>query len=180
MSNPDEHIGFMISDVARLMRTVFDRRVRRLGLTRAQWLVLTRLHRHPGSSQSELADMMEVEKATAGRLIDRLEANGWVERRAQAGDRRINRVYLTVEAERVHKRIWRIAEATVDDALGELSRREADQLLKLLGRVKSRLIDIADNPTPQPKARDGNSDTIRVRSKPPSRRAGAEDELVVP
>ena len=69
MSNPDEHIGFMISDVARLMRTVFDRRVRRLGLTRAQWLALTRLHRRPGASQSELADMMEVEKATVGRLI---------------------------------------------------------------------------------------------------------------
>ncbi len=99
------------------MRTVFDRRVRKLGLTRAQWLALTRLHRRPGASQSELADMMEVEKATAGRLIDRLEAKGWVERRAQAGDRRINRVYLTTEAERVHKRIWRIAEATVDDAL---------------------------------------------------------------
>ena len=134
MSNPDDHLGFLISDVARLMRTVFDRRVRRLGLTRAQWLALTRLHRRPGASQSELADMMEIEKATVGRLIDRLEAKGWVERRAQAGDRRINRVYLTAVAERVHKRIWRIAEATVDDALAELSQRESAQLLKLLSR----------------------------------------------
>jgi MarR family transcriptional regulator, transcriptional regulator for hemolysin len=180
MSNPDDHLGFMISDVARLMRTVFDRRVRRLGLTRAQWLALTRLHRRPGASQSELADMMEVEKATAGRLIDRLEAKGWVERRAQAGDRRINRVYLTAEAERVHKRIWRIAEATVDDALAELSQRESGQLLKLLGRVKSRLLDIADNPIPRPKAKDGDRDLIRIRSKPVVSEAAAEDELVVP
>ena len=82
-----------LTDVARLMRTVFDRRVRRLGLTRAQWLALTRLHRRPGASQSELADMMEVEKATVGRLVDRLEAKGWVERRAQAGDRRVNRLH---------------------------------------------------------------------------------------
>ena len=67
-------IGVVIADVARLMRTAFDRRVRKLGITRAQWLVLTRLHRHPGASQSELADMMEVEKASAGRMIDRLEA----------------------------------------------------------------------------------------------------------
>ena len=162
----------MISDVARLMRTVFDRRVRRLGLTRAQWLALTRLHRRPGASQSELADMMEVEKATVGRLIDRLEAKGWVERRAQAGDRRINRVYLTAEAERVHKRIWRIAEATVDDALAELSPREAGQLLKLLGRVKSRLVDIADNPAPQPKAKDGDRrDRASGASRPSARSA---------
>src|SRR6516162_8024845 len=136
MANPDEHIGFMISDVARLMRTVFDRRVRRLGLTRPQWLALTRLHRRPGASQSELADMMEVEKATAGRLIDRLEAKGWVERRADAGDRRVKRIYLTAEARRVHEQIWRIAEATVDDALADLSDRDSAQLLKLLGRVK--------------------------------------------
>jgi MarR family transcriptional regulator for hemolysin len=172
MSNPDEHIGFMISDVARLMRTVFDRRVRRLGLTRAQWLALTRLHRRPGASQSE--------KATVGRLIDRLEAKGWVERRAQAGDRRINRVYLTMEAERVHKRIWRIAEATVDDALAELSPRDSVQLLKLLGRVKSRLLDIADNPAAQPKTRGGDRDPIRVRGKPVVDEAAAEDELVGP
>jgi MarR family transcriptional regulator, transcriptional regulator for hemolysin len=144
MPNTDEHIGVMISDVARFLRTVFDRRVRRLGLTRAQWLVLTRLHRRPGASQSELADMMEVEKASAGRMIDRLETKGWVERRAQEGDRRVNRIYLTPEAERVHKRIWRIAEATVDDALASLSKREAAQLTALLARVKGSLVAVVD------------------------------------
>jgi MarR family transcriptional regulator, transcriptional regulator for hemolysin len=144
MPNTDEFIGVMISDVARLLRTVFDRRVRRLGLTRAQWLVLTRLHRRPGASQSELADMMEVEKATAGRMIDRLEAKGWVERRAQNGDRRIKRIYLTPEAERVHKRIWRVAEVTVDDALANLSKQESAQLRKLLARVKKGLIAVVD------------------------------------
>src|SRR5262249_59267310 len=122
MPSPDEPVGFLISDVARLLRTVFDRRVRTLGLTRAQWLVLTRLHRRPGASQSELAEMMEVEKATAGRMIDRLEAKGWVVRRGQDGDRRVKRIYLTAEAERVHKRLWPIAEATIDDALAGLPR----------------------------------------------------------
>jgi DNA-binding MarR family transcriptional regulator len=177
MSKADEHIGFMISDVARLMRTVFDRRVRRLGLTRAQWLALTRLHRRPGASQSELADMMEVEKATIGRLIDRLEAKGWVERRAQAGDRRVNRVYLTAEAERLHKRIWHIAETTVEDALAALSRREAAQLGNLLGRVKSRLIGMADAPVPRPAAK---AQDLEVRAKAAARHASSEDELVVP
>lgn len=150
MSNPDEYIGFMISDVARLMRTAFDRRVRKLGLTRAQWMVLTRLHRNAGASQSELADMMEVEKATAGRLIDRLEAKGWVQRRVHKTDRRINRIYLTPEAERIHKRIWKIAEATVADALADLSAPEAAQLASLLGRVKGKLLDNVDNPAPRP------------------------------
>jgi DNA-binding MarR family transcriptional regulator len=142
--NTEDFIGAVIADVARLLRTAFDRRVRTLGITRAQWLVLTRLHRHPGVSQSELADLMEVERASAGRMIDRLEANGWVERRAQNGDRRVKRVYLTPEAERVHRRIWRVAEATVDDALADLSAREGAQLRALLGRVKKNLLAVVD------------------------------------
>jgi len=142
--NTEDFIGAVIADVARLLRTAFDRRVRTLGITRAQWLVLTRLHRHPGVSQSELADLMEVERASAGRMIDRLEANGWVERRAQNGDRRVKRVYLTPEAERVHRRIWRVAEATVDDALTDLSSRESAQLRALLARVKKNLLAVVD------------------------------------
>lgn len=140
MPNTEEYIGVVISDVARLLRTEFDRRVRRLGITRGQWLVLTRLHRRPGASHSELAEMMEVEKATAGRMIDRLVANGWVERRAKPGDRRVKRVYLTPEAERVHKRIWRVAEDTVETALADLSARESKQLFALLQRVKETLV----------------------------------------
>src|SRR5689334_23708866 len=129
MPNTEEYIGVVISDVARLLRTEFDRRVRRLGITRAQWLVLTRLHRRPGASLSELAAMMEVEKATAGRMIDRLVANGWVERRTARADRRAKRGYLTDDAKRVHKRIWRVAEETVDAALVDLSQRESKQLM---------------------------------------------------
>jgi DNA-binding MarR family transcriptional regulator len=140
MPNTDEYIGVVISDVARLLRTEFDRRVRRLGITRAQWLVLTRLHRRPGASHSELAEMMEVERATAGRMIDRLVANGWVERRTESNDRRVKRVYLTADAERVHKRIWRVAEATVDAALAQLSVRERKQLMDLLQRIKTTLV----------------------------------------
>lgn len=144
MPNTDEYIGVVISDVARLLRTEFDRRVRRLGITRAQWLVLTRLHRNPGASHSELAELMEVEKATAGRMIDRLVANGWVERRVQRDDRRVKRVYLTPEAERVHKRIWRVAEETVDAALVGLSPPESRQLMALLRRVKTTLVSAVD------------------------------------
>jgi MarR family transcriptional regulator, transcriptional regulator for hemolysin len=147
MPNTDDYIGVVISDVARLIRTAFDRRVRELGITRAQWLLLTRLHRNPGVSQSELADLMEVERASAGRMIDRMEANGWVERRAQNGDRRVKRVYLTEEAERVHRRIWRVAEETVDNALSDLSAAEAGQLISLLGRVKTTLVEDADRQT---------------------------------
>ena len=72
--------------------------------------MLNRLYRRPGATQSELADMLEVEKATAGRMIDRMEKKGWVERRPDAGDRRVNRLHLTAEARKVHAGMWAIAE----------------------------------------------------------------------
>jgi DNA-binding MarR family transcriptional regulator len=141
-AGPDEderEIGFVISDVARLMRTVFDRRVRRLDLTRAQWLVLNRLHRHPGATQSELAEMLEVERATAGRIVDRMEHKGWVVRRADAADRRVNRLHLSAEAARIEAELQAIGEAMVDDALALLAPPERIRFAELLGRVKRRL-----------------------------------------
>ena len=146
MSPDDEHyICYTMTDVARLLRTVFERRVRKLGLTRAQWVTIARLHRRPGLSQSEVADVLEIEKATAGRLIDRMEAKGWIQRRADPLDRRINRLHLTQEAKRLHALIWPIAEATVDDALCDLSTAERQSLSSLMQRVKGRLLELADD-----------------------------------
>ena len=140
MSDEDErHVGFLISDIARLMRTAFDRRVRKLGLTRSQWLVINRLHRRPGATQSELAEMLEVEKATAGRMVDRMEKKGWVVRRPDAADRRVNRLHLSAEADLIQVQLAQIADGTVDDALALLSARERDQFAEWMRLVKRRL-----------------------------------------
>ena len=139
----DDYIGYVLSDVARLIRTAFDRRVREMGLTRAQWLVLTRLYRRPGASQSELAEMLEMDRASTGRMIDRMEKNGWVERRPDRADRRINRLHLTDEARKVHTVMWAIAEETVDDALSPLSAPEREKYAELTAKVKGRLQALA-------------------------------------
>lgn len=146
MSPDEEHyIGYTMTDVARLLRTVFERRVRSLGLTRAQWVVIARIHRHPGLSQTEIADLLEIEKATAGRLIDRMEAKGWLERRADPNDRRINRLHLTDESRRMHALIWPVAESTVGDALADLNTNEQRTLAKLMRRVKQQLLELVEN-----------------------------------
>ena len=138
-SDDERHIGFLISDVARLLRTAFDRRVRRLGLTRSQWLVINRLHRKPGATQSELAEMLEVEKATAGRMVDRMEKKGWVVRRPDAADRRVNRLFLTADADLIQVQLAQIADRTVDSALALLSAREREQFSEWMRRVKRQL-----------------------------------------
>jgi DNA-binding MarR family transcriptional regulator len=151
MSPDDEHyIGYTITDVSRLIRTVFERRVRSYGLTRAQWMVIARVNRRPGLSQSEVADLLEIEKAPAGRLIDRMQAKGWLERRADPKDRRINRLHLTTEGKRIHTAIWPVAEATVDTAMAGLSGEERKTLTALMTRVKLRLQALSENDPGEP------------------------------
>ena len=171
----DRSLGFLISDAARLMRTVFDRRVRRLGLTRAQWLVLARLNRRPGASQSELAEMMEVEKASAGRMVDRLERKGWVERRADPVDRRINRLYLTAEAEKISQRMRAVAEQTVGDALIDLSGEQAEQLALLMTAVKARLVTLAAPPDASPSQGNGRKAGFHSKTRRNPLRSTSKD-----
>lgn len=92
---PDQpDLLFLLHDVARHIRLDADRRAAAYGLTRAQWVILIWLERQPGLSQKELAEIVEVEPITVGRLIDRLEASSLVERRADPHDRRIWRLHL--------------------------------------------------------------------------------------
>jgi len=84
-----------IVTLARLVRTEADKRARANGMTRAQWIILMSLERQPGLLQKELAELLEVEPITVARLVDRLEARGMVERRADPTDRRCWRLHLT-------------------------------------------------------------------------------------
>jgi MarR family transcriptional regulator for hemolysin len=90
-------IGFLVHDVSRMRRTLFDQAVKPLGITRAQWWVLANLSRQEpaGMIQSDLARLLDVGKVSVGALIDRLEASGHVQRRADPVDRRIKRVFIT-------------------------------------------------------------------------------------
>lgn len=145
----ERYLGLLMSDSARLLRTVFDRRVRPLGLTKSQWLVLRRLDWHPGASQSELADIMEMEKATAGRLIDRLEENGWVERRPDPADRRINRIYMTEKGERVNNMIRPISRDIIEEALEGMSKADREKLIDLMIEVKRSFQIMAEEGVPE-------------------------------
>jgi DNA-binding MarR family transcriptional regulator len=133
------NFGFILHDVARLLRTTFDRRVKALGFTRSQWWVLTHLFRNDGIIQSELADILEVEKPTLGRLLDRLEAKGWVRREADAADRRVKRVFLTEEFEPALRAMRAAAAEMRRDALAGLSAEEQERFVDTLLAVKANL-----------------------------------------
>ena len=97
MTAPEEELrlGFLIHDVSRLRRTLFDKWLSPLGITRSQWWVLSFLSRNDGMPQTELAIELDVGKVALGALIDRLEAAGFVSRNLDTADRRLKRVVLT-------------------------------------------------------------------------------------
>jgi MarR family transcriptional regulator for hemolysin len=133
------NFGFILNDVARLLRTAFDRRVKSLGLTRSQGWVLNHLFRNDGVTQSELADILQVEKATLGRLLDRLEAKGWVRRESHADDRRAKRVFLTEEVEPGLKAMRSAAAELRRDALAGLSAEDQTRFVDALLAIKANL-----------------------------------------
>src|SRR5258707_3534567 len=98
-------IAFHIHDVSRMRRSAYDQVMKPLGVTRAQWWVLAHLSRHDGMMQTELADVLDVGKASLGTLIERLEAGGWIERRADPGDKRAKRVYLARSGQQLVRKI---------------------------------------------------------------------------
>ena len=141
------NFGFILHDVARLLRTTFDRRVRELGLTRSQWWVLNHLFRNNGVTQSELAEILEVEKPTLGRLLDRLEQKGWVQREADASDRRAKRVFLTKEVEPAIKTMRSAAAEMRRDAVAGLSAEQQERFVDSLLTIKANL-SRSDNGVP--------------------------------
>ena len=135
----DKNFGFLIHDVARLMRVAYDRRMKPLGLTRSQWWVINHLFFHPGINQTNLAKLLDVGRATLGRLLDRLEAKKWIYRRPDDKDSRIKRVYLSDTVRPTLQTMRREAKRTVDGALSSLSEKEQSQLFSMLQRMKTEL-----------------------------------------
>jgi MarR family transcriptional regulator for hemolysin len=140
MNDPYQPIGVLLVDVARLLRRNFNRRAQALGLTQPQWQALARLSQNQGMSQACLADLLEIQPITLTRLIDRLEAAGWVERRPDPADRRVQRLFLTVKVEPLLDDMWALAAETREEAMQNLSDRERRQLLQTLQTIKGNLV----------------------------------------
>ncbi len=135
----DRSLGFLIADLARLLRRTFDRRVQPLGLTQAQWRAIIHLSRTEGMTQSALAEALDVQPITLARLVDRMAAAGWVERRSHPLDRRAVQLYLTDKCQPLLAEIQSLARATIDEATAGLSAAATRELVETLQHIKANL-----------------------------------------
>jgi len=132
----DMNFLFTLGELQRLVRAYADRQAARYGITRAQWAVLAKVERFEGMKQTELAEQMEMQPITLTRLIDRLCDNGWIERRSDDSDRRVNRLYLRKAAKPLLAKLAGLKSELTATALEGINPSDANRLLGQLETIK--------------------------------------------
>ena len=132
-------LGFVLKDASKLYVQRFEQRARELGLTLPQCRVLVHLTDSEGISQVQLSDSTEIEPMTLVRILDRMESDGWIERRSDPEDRRARRLYLKPSSKPLLEAIERLSDATRDEALAGFSQQEAASFFASLERVRNNL-----------------------------------------
>lgn len=131
--------NYLVAEISRLTTASFESRVRELGLSRAQWVLMAAVYRSEGTNQGQLAEQLGVAPISVGRLLDRMERDGWVRRVPVPGDRRARRVELTDRSRRLRPRLRRLAAATEREALASLRPSERRAVLASLARIHAAL-----------------------------------------
>jgi DNA-binding MarR family transcriptional regulator len=150
----DLNFLFTLGEVQRMMRAYADREAARYGITRAQWAVLAKVERYEGMKQSELAEQMEMQPITLTRLIDKLCDNGWIERRGDDTDRRVNRLYLRKAARPLLGKLAGLRSEITATALDGINPTDAHRMLSQLEMIKENVrnaIQTTESETPRSK-----------------------------
>ncbi len=145
----DSHIrqfGFLVKDVSRLWVRHFEQRAVQLGMSLTQCKVLVFLSRNEGATQAKLAELSDTDPMTLVRVLDRMQRDGWIERRPDPSDRRAHRLHLRPASEPVLAEIMRIGEKARNEALAGISADEREQMMTLLEKVRSNLVSAAALP----------------------------------
>src|SRR6185312_14213281 len=132
-------LGFLLKDTSRRYTRRFEERAQALSLTLLQCRALLRLDSNEGVSQKRLSELTELDPMTLVRILDRMEADGWVQRRFDPADRRAHTLWLTPKSRPVLEHISHLIAETRAETLHGLSNEERANLIELLGRVHANL-----------------------------------------
>ncbi|MCK5931992.1 MAG: MarR family transcriptional regulator [Fulvimarina manganoxydans] len=134
-----QHLVIRLFDAARMMRQGFEHVHRDQKLSWPQIRIIARLLAAEGIGQSELGALLEMEPMTISRQVDRLVDAGLVERRTEAGDRRVRRLFLTERSHAMRDWIRERSDLVLDLAFDGLSEGEKASLAKTLDLINGNL-----------------------------------------
>ena len=139
-------LGFLLHDVARLLKKRFEQNSRDSGLTRSQWQVLAYLAHNEGINQRGLAELLDIEPITLGRIVDKLEGLGLIERFPHPSDRRVWILNLTPAARPKLEQVRKLGDLTRGAALDGVSQADCQRLVTTLMKLKKNLTEACDSP----------------------------------
>lgn len=166
MADQTRNLGFLIKDIGRLYTKLFEQQARDLEWSLAECKVLTYLQRNAGISQIGLADLTGVEPMSLVRILDRMEADGQIERRPHPTDRRARQLFLKEKAQVTLDQLWKLSDVTRAQALAGIKAEERQVLIDLLERIHRNLIDA------QPDARAEDAAAKAAQPSGPAKRRG--------
>jgi DNA-binding MarR family transcriptional regulator len=155
------HFGFVLKDVQRLWVRLFEQRLPQLGMTFTQCKVLVFLSRNEGTTQAKLAEASDTEPMTLVRVLDRMERDGWIERRPDPADRRAYRLHLRPDSNPVLAEILRIAEKARNEALAGFTAAQREQLMEMMEHVRANLVALVSAGEPANSTRQEDSPRVR-------------------
>ena len=145
----DPHsFGFLLTDLARLFRAEFDRRISEsgLGLTAGEARALAHIARAEGERQSVIAERLNVEAMSLSAMIDRLEARGLVTRKRDPADRRAKCISLTSSADEMLTHVTAIAREISNDASRGIAMADWDAASDVLRQARLNMMEIRSRP----------------------------------
>jgi MarR family transcriptional regulator for hemolysin len=149
-------LGFLLHEVARLLRKRFEQNAKDSGLTRSQWQVLAYLSQNEGINQTGLAELLDIEPITVGRIADRLQSMGLIERRPDPTDRRVWLLHSTPAARPKLAQVRELGDHTRGEALKGVLEEDRERLVRILQTLKINLTEACNSPVVvQKKAKNG-------------------------
>lgn len=161
----DLRLGYLIHDVSRLRRMMFDRALAPLGITRSQWWVLAFISRKDGMPQTQLANELDVGKVAVGALIDRLESSGFVIRQADPVDRRVKRVYVTKQARGFLEKLRKEIDKFNIRIVTGIDRKQLENTSDALLAMKHNLLAMADGTLPESRKENDEKEVQRTKTR---------------
>jgi MarR family transcriptional regulator, transcriptional regulator for hemolysin len=141
------NFGFLLKEVSRRYVNRFEVRAAEIPLNLAQAEALVRLEKNEGVSQARLAELAEVDPMTMVRILDRMEAEGLLERRPDPADRRARCLFLTAKAKPILDEIWRLSDEIRAEIFAGVSKEERERFMGVLERLYVNISQLEGQPS---------------------------------
>jgi DNA-binding MarR family transcriptional regulator len=128
-----------IGMIARALDSISNIEFKEYDLTKGQYLYLVRICENPGIIQEKLVEMIKVDRTTASRSIRKLEMNGFIEKRDDLQNQKINRLFPTDKGKNVYPFIKRENDYSNMVALAGFSEKEVETIFTLLQKVRKNI-----------------------------------------